>query len=451
MTISLPYQSPEIEYVTHVLLGHLLGLRYKVEYLPETPGVVRLCLRNGNHLQLSVGAWLENPQYGFHHIPSNIQWLSRDQNPFLPGEDLPVLFGSAETHISKNKIVVGADIFSATYFMLSRWEECVVPERDPYGRFPASAALAVKSGFYHRPIVDEYAEMLWSMLQHLGIDQARKTWEYKFLPTHDIDNPRKWRGPFTLLRTLGGDLLKRRSPGMAVQSWKSYRNTLLGREKDPYDNFDYLMDCSERHGLQSHFFFLCGGSTPFDREALPPSHPVVRQIFDKIHRRGHVIGFHPSFQASADEKLFERELSLLQEHSPQPVRCGRQHYLRFQVPLTWQFWERAGMNWESSMVYPERAGFRCGICREFPVFDLESRKMLRFFELPLTLMERTWLSYQTNSAGEFLRDARTLIDVVKKYRGTFVLLWHNSTINNHMHPPAGLLYEKILSYGSTGN
>jgi len=48
------------------------------------------------------------------------------------------------------------DLPAAALFTLARFEETVIGDRDSHGRFPASASIAVKENFLHRPIVDEY-------------------------------------------------------------------------------------------------------------------------------------------------------------------------------------------------------------------------------------------------------------------------------------------------------
>lgn len=50
------------------------------------------------------------------------------------------------------------DIFAASFFMLTRWEEYVNKARDSHNRFPATESLAYKQGFLDRPIVNEYLE-----------------------------------------------------------------------------------------------------------------------------------------------------------------------------------------------------------------------------------------------------------------------------------------------------
>ena len=46
------------------------------------------------------------------------------------------------------------DIFSASFFLISRYEEYLPRTRDVYGRFPAEESEAYKQGFSRRPLVN---------------------------------------------------------------------------------------------------------------------------------------------------------------------------------------------------------------------------------------------------------------------------------------------------------
>src|SRR5690606_8707328 len=49
------------------------------------------------------------------------------------------------------------DIFAATFYLLSRYEEYLPQVKDGYGRFLASESLAYKENFLHQPVVDIWA------------------------------------------------------------------------------------------------------------------------------------------------------------------------------------------------------------------------------------------------------------------------------------------------------
>ncbi len=77
----------------------------------------------------------------------------------------------------------------------------------------------------------------------------------------------------------------------------------------------------------------------------------------------------------------------------------------------------------SAKVYFDCAhvGFRCGTCREFPVFDLRTRKALRLLERPLIAMDVTLLSqkYMALQPKRALDWIERLSDACHLLEGTF--------------------------------
>ncbi len=345
-------------------------------------------------------------------------------NPFQPEELLTALFGSINFSIENQYIDCDLDLFASTFFMLSRWEEHALPDRDVHGRFPAESSLAWRNGFLERPVVNEWAELLRGLLAQLGWEPPRPRRTFQLHLTCDVDHPRLWWSLSDRFRTLGGSLLKRKNTGEAIFWLKKY----FFRQQDPYDTFDEIMETAERSGHPAHFNFL--GKRPRESDCwYPLEHPFVRSLIQNITARGHVVGFHPSYEAFDQPEIFNRELESLRRITPQPVLTGRQHYLRFSTPQTWRTWDQAGMTWDSTMGYPEYPGFRCGICQEFPVFDIEQRKMLTVREKPLIAMDVTLTLYRQWTPEQANEKLRQLRRQVEKHNGEFVLLWHNSFIS----------------------
>jgi hypothetical protein len=167
-------------------------------------------------------------------------------------------------------------------------------------------------------------------------------------------------------------------------------------------------------------------------------------LIQKIAQRGHVVGFHPSYEAFERPELFEKELASLRAVSPVPVTTGRQHYLRFAAPHTWQVWEDAGMTLDSSLGYPEAEGFRCGICRDYPVFNFLTRKMLHLREKPLIAMDVTLALYRQYAPAEGFEKLQNLRSQVDRHGGEFVLLWHNSSWNTYFWADWQEVFNQLL-------
>lgn len=428
----------EKAYSLAVLVGELNGIPFEWSINGESPHY-RLFLPNGAALILEdhfFGRQRGNTAPSADAIPVQAVRL---HHPFEAQEDICGVFGRAFFSLAGQTAVCGIDLVASAFFMLSRWEEQVRPERDQYGRFPAKAALAVRNGFIGRPVVNEYADFIWQMLLRLGWNQPRLERNVRLHLSHDVDHPRLWWSAPDRLRTLGGSVFGRAD--MAEASWWLKRR--MFRQRDPYDIFEEWMDFSEKNGLVSHFNFL--GKRPPGADAYYDlQHPFVRQLLRRIAVRGHVIGFHPSREAHAKAEVFRGELDSLRRTVAEPVTTGRQHFLCFSTPETWQRWNDAGMTWDSTLGYPETEGFRCGICCEFPVFNFRTRRALALREKPLIAMDVTLAKYRNYTPEQAFEQLQKLRRHVAKHGGEFVLLWHNSSWNTYFWAPWQAVYREFV-------
>ena len=404
-----PLFSPEKVYVWRTLLTDFLGVEFSLSYHLED--AYHLLLENGKTLIFPDVFFSKNTN-GYlvpKAIPTEVSFA---QLPFIPEEDIPILYGNDKMEWREEGLYCGIDLVASVFFMLTRWEEAVLPTRDDLNRFPATASLAYQKGFLDRPIVNEYTEMLWAMLVHLGITHPRKDQSYQVMVTHDVDVPFVGFGFRSRFRKCVGDIIKRRRLRQAIQ-----------RIFSP-NYFDFLMLQSERYGLKSHFYFMSGGHHEYDYY-FDIQDPSLKTLIRQIQKRGHIIGFHPSFDSFNQPSLWNAELTALQNVVSGPIREGRQHFLRFSIPDTWQLWEDSGMSIDSSLGYADCEGFRCGTCVAFHPFNVVTQKTLRLLEYPLVLMEHTLINYRQQGPNEVRKTFHKYKNKIKKYKGIFVFLWHN--------------------------
>ncbi len=429
--ITVPNQfAAERVYSIDVLMDEILGLEYEVE--------VRQC--RDVEFKLENGSTLVIRDHFFSLIPLKGSYLNRvfipaqvlyTANRFLNGGDIPIIYGTRQLEITGTQVVCGIDIISSVFFMLSRWEEYVDDTRDSHGRFPATASLAFKHRFLDRPVVNEYAEMLWRMLQFLGCPQQRKESSFSFVLTHDVDALLKWLSWFHVLKTSAADILKRFKPRDAFSRLGEYRRVRKKQVKDPFDTYDWLMDLSQSAGLKSHFYFMSGGLSRVcedNHTPYPVKHPFAQALYKKILSRGHVIGFHAGYDSVDNELLWKVQRSHLEEACGIEIKEGRQHYLRFRVPYTWQMWDSQGMQIDSTCGYSDREGFRCGTGHTYSVFNILTRKKLFLKEQPLIFMDmRNFFCGGFKADSLFDHNLFQVIENAKKYGTPVTLLFHNDT------------------------
>jgi hypothetical protein len=356
-------------------------------------------------------------------------------------EELPVLYGrgtARQEAVASNPdgVVLSIDVFGGAFFMLTRYEELVKPERDEHGRFPATASLARAEGFLHRPIVNEYAELLWSALQRCWPGARRRQRSFSLHLTHDVDHPLAATGIArrAVLRNAAGDVVRRRAPDLAARRLMALARRARRRPAhDPYNTFDFLLGVSESHALRSSFYFMAP-ERPGPLDGVYDLHdPWIRGLLEQIHARGHEIGLHPSYDTYRDAARIEQEFARLRRATDalgirQERWGGRQHYLQWESPTTWAHFERAGLDYDSSVGYADAVGFRSGICHEHPLFDLRARRTLRLRERPLIAMDVTLSGYLGLSPDAARTAVLDVAAACRRHGGQLVLLWHNNEV-----------------------
>lgn len=431
----------ERQYVATVVLGEFLGLDWQL--VAEDRADVLLTLAGSEQALLFPDVLFAAPP---------MRWLTADLLPsaVLPkvpapadlaavtGQpDLPVLFGAAVTGQADADVTV--DIFGSIFFLLTRYEEIVADPGclDRHGRFPAQVSVSGRAGLLRRPIVDEYVEWLWHRVARIWPRLQRRPRTFRLRVSCDVDRPfdERLRSLPALLRDLLGFLQAGDLAAFGRRAAERATLVLRGDDGDPNFAFDDYMSICEAADLHATFHFLCGGSTPYDATYQIGDARIV-DLLRRIGVRGHGIGLHGSYGSAFDDGMLVREAETLRRvlaanGIPSPVTEGRQHYLRWQADGGWRAAEAAGLAVDSTLGYAEQAGFRCGTCHEFPVFDLRAGRMLKLRERPLVAMDVTFLSplYRADRSPQgILEEIGMLASTCRRYQGEFTLLWHNNGI-----------------------
>jgi len=440
ITVTLPdgFQA-ERAYVVHVILHELLGLEYT---LRENVAAVAYIIEFGTKR-------VEIRDAFFNRFRAHDAYLISEALPeevilarSAGIENQVCIYGEDQCHVSGDRIACGIDIIAGAFFLLTRWEEHVVKRRDEHGRFSAEWSLAFRHGFLHRPVVNEYAELLKSWLIRMGVPTDRfRTREFQLYLQSDIDTARFWTSPLAIFQKLAFRIFKQRSLRKAAKEFAGYVR-YLRKGKDPYDTFDVLMDIAGASDAKAGFFFPVGGDDKYDNEQTLLDREVLRSFYH-VEERGYQAGVHYSYHTAEQPGLMQQETDVYCAHDREKDLIARQHFLRCAIPDTWQAWADAGVHTDFTMGYPEYPGFRCGICQPFPLFNVNTRKMLSVYESPLIAMDVTFRMYLNSTPEQMIRTCRELRETVRKHKGDFVFLWHNSSFGidweGWEHVPAAVM------------
>lgn len=359
-------------------------------------------------------------------------WLGADT---LPSEPLPKDEEGTPMLYSDDGVL---DVVGSLFFLLSRYEEAAVEVRDEHDRFPSEASVLRREGLLSRAIGNEYIEALWADMLRRWPDLKRRERSFRMRPSHDIDHPSKYWGRWReVLRAAGHKMRTGRIGEGTAQVWHRLGyDRWIKWQDDPYETVTWLIETSEKLGLQNTFYFIPFRTDATRDPAMPLTHPHVEDQWKRIAGAGHDLGVHPGYGSYDRADLLVRSAEKIRTQLArlgieQEEIGGRQHFLRWRTPITARGYESAGLSHDSSMGFADHAGFRCGVCYEFPWYDVVERRPMKLRERPLVLMEVTMLRNEYMGLGlgaEGFDYAKSLKDECRRYQGDFSLLWHNNEL-----------------------
>ncbi|HLF45366.1 MAG TPA: polysaccharide deacetylase family protein [Chitinophagaceae bacterium] len=314
------------------------------------------------------------------------------------------------------------DIFAASFYLLSRYEEYLPHSKDLYGRYAHENSLAFKEGFLNLPLVNiwlvDFKKVLIEKFPSLTIHYS----PFTFQPTYDIDEAYayKYKG---FLKTMGGAVRT-----MVHGQWSMVserRKVISGKTKDPYDSYKWMDELHQKHNLQPvYFFHVAEANGKYDKNILP-SHPAMKELI-RQHAEKYPIGLHPSWQSGDDESLLSKELKTFENITGKKITSSRQHYVRFTLPQTFCNLIDAGITNDYSMGYGSINGFRASVASSFFWYDLEKEETTSLLLHPFCYMEANSFYEQKYSAQQALEEMQYYYHIVKSVNGTFISIWHNS-------------------------
>ena len=227
--------------------------------------------------------------------------------------------------------------------------------------------------------------------------------------------------------------------------FNEYRTiVLLGLKSDPYDNFDYIFQLSKKNNLETIFFILIGNYSMFDRN-ISYSNSRFQKLIKKICRHNE-IGLHSSYASNFKYQNISVEKFRLEKITGQRVTKNRQHYIKLNIPLTYQNLLNCKIEEDFSMGYPDHYGFRAGTANPFYFFDLNKNIQTSLLIHPFIVMDVTFKYYIKLNFEQIKIIMEELIHKVKQVDGYFITIWHNETFNSSKYDPNWVqLYEKMIS------
>lgn len=315
------------------------------------------------------------------------------------------------------------DIFAASFYLLSRYEEYLPHVRDEYGRFTATESIAYQNGFLHQPVIDIWAYRLKSALQQKFPNFRFPKNKYKVQPIIDVPMAYlfKQKG---FMRILGGTLkdlarfrIKRLSQRFMV---------LFGFQKDPYDSFKWIINKQKQCKFKFIVFFLIGEYSTYDKNISINRKSFVSLIKSVADYCS--VGLKASYFALDDIRLMKKERKKMESITNFELESTRNSFSKTNLPTSYRNLVEMEIKNDFTMGYRNYMGFRAGTCTPFLFYDLDYEVQTPLLIHSFHVLDYALLSY--HSQLDRSEAMQRLIYEVKKVNGTFTPVFHNYVFGN---------------------
>lgn len=310
------------------------------------------------------------------------------------------------------------DIFAATFYLLSRYEEYLPHVKDKYGRFLATESLAFNEGFLHQPVVDIWAYKFKAILQEQFPDFEFPIKKFRIQPVIDVPVAYYFKEK-GLLRTFGGainDLFRLK----LKQLYRRFQ-ALAGFKRDPYDTFKWIVTKQKQNSNKFLVFFLIGEYSTYDKNININKKrfvSLIKYVADYCD-----VGLKVSYLALEDKEMLKTEKRKLEATTNFPLEASRHSFSKLNLPESYRNLIELEIKQDFTMGYINHIGFRAGTCTPFQFYDLDYEVQTPLQINPFQCVDYALL--KRHSLLDKKEDLQRIMREVKNVNGTFVPVFHN--------------------------
>ena len=322
-----------------------------------------------------------------------------------------------------DKSAMPFDIFAASFYLLSRYEEYLPHVKDDYGRFLATESLGFKHGFLHQPVVDIWAYKFKDALLDRFPDLIFPNQTYSIKPIIDVPSAYNYKLK-GIMRTIGGTL--KDFFGLNFKNLYNRYAVIFGLKHDPFDTFKYIINKQKQTPYKFLFFFIIGQYSTFDKGINVNKKKFVSLI--KHVADYSKVGLKISYFAIDEIALLKKEKLLMESIINTSLTASRQSYSKLNLPDSYRNLIELEIKEDYTMGYVNHMGFRAGSCRPFLFYDLDFE-----VQTPLKINSYHMMDYaliKTHSLLDKKKALNEVISQVKRVNGEFIPVLHNYTFSD---------------------
>ena len=318
---------------------------------------------------------------------------------------------------AKDNSTLPYDIFAATFYLLSRYEEYAPHVKDSLGRFPATESVGFKSNFLESPVIDFWVERLKSILKERYPNLIFKQNHFTLHTIVGVEEAYRFKRKGIMRTSIGGIrdlfLLRLRSVIKRIA-------IILFLKKDDYDVFDKLIDFMKRHHVSFKFMFQLSDFSAYDKN-ISHQRKQFQSLIKSVSDYAEVGLLLGKFSTQSKlilltekkrmEAIVNRPLkSILNLKYPMNLPESQNNIADVEIPNTF------------SMGYPEAIGFRAGTCSPFLFYDINLERITPVRLYPYTANS---LCVTSDNFEDYSARLKAIKDVLENMGGHMNLIFSN--------------------------
>ena len=403
--------TPRILYTFKHICTHLLGIPIKF-----TSKIEEFIAHDGP--KMSYGKQPMGNEFFIQKVDLLMeQGFSDFEIKVLPWEDTVCFFAVQDAS------ELPFDIFAASFYLLSRYEEYLPHVKDSAGRFPPAESLAAQESFLHQPVVDIWALKFRDILLERFPDLEWKERQFNPNSIISVEHTFIFRNKGFLRSFIGlhKDLLKLDFQKVIdrIQVW-------LRVKEDPHAVFDDLTRFIKEHRLGMLFMFQLSDFSVHDRNISYNriTHRAVIKSVADYARVGLLMGYY----AMDEIKTLRREKLRMEEIVHSPLEHAMNSRFNLQLPDYYKNLTELEINHDYSMGYPDMAGFRAGTCNPYLFYDINME-----VTTPLKLHPYAFHSSVADLVpkGKLREDLTRMLAEVREVGGDFYAVFKNQDFSEY--------------------
>ena len=403
--VYIPKESPRINFVFKHICKRILNI--DVKFTTKVEPFIAFKGVKFSYAKKQLGKEIFIEQYGL----LNEQGFSDMEIKVGRWNDIPCFFKTS------SKSSIPFDIFSASFYMLTRYEEYQPYVKDNKEGFPIKESIAYQNDFLNIPVVDEWAYAFREVLKEKFPNQEfpeRKGKQKSIIAVEEVFAYAQ-KG---FVRQLGGffkDLSR-------LQFKLIFKRiiSLIRYQSDPLNVYDNIVDFYQKNNYPMHFMFQLSDYSRYSKN-LSYNRTTYQRIIKSIGDYAD-LGLLLGYEATQEQEILVKEKKRWEQivnEELDNVLINR-HTINF--PDAYKKMEKLNLSADYSMGFKKTLGFRAGTCTPFLFYDLDLEQLL-----PLTIYPSAFNSIvlENTDINSVIDQIKAIKQSIDKVNGNFLGIFEN--------------------------